>query len=88
MLQPANLHVKGPCTNITVERGYWFSSHEQWKNLFLPYYRSSTYKYIQVNNELARVWNSFEKDLPGMYGAMAGPAEDNKQDTGYFVAGI
>lgn len=23
-----------------------------------------------------------------MYGAMAGPAETNTQDTGYFVAGI
>lgn len=27
MLQPANLYVRGPCVNITVEKGYWFSSH-------------------------------------------------------------
>lgn len=35
---------------ITVERGYTFSTHEQWKNLFLPYYLSLTYKRIQRNN--------------------------------------
>ena len=35
-----------------------------------------------------RTWNSVEKNLPGMYGAMAGPAENNTQDTGYFVSGI
>jgi hypothetical protein len=50
MLQPASLYVRGPCVNITVEKGYWFSSHEQWKNLFLPYSRSNTYSYIQYNN--------------------------------------
>jgi hypothetical protein len=54
----------------------------------LPYHLSPTYKLIQYNNELARVWNSFEKGIPGLYGAMSGPAENNTQDTGYFVAGI
>lgn len=34
------------------------------------------------------MWNSFEKNIPGFYGAMAGPAESNTEDTGYFVAGI
>ncbi len=43
---------------------------------------------MQYNNELARTWYSFESGIPGMYGAMAGPAETNEQDTGYFVAGI
>jgi len=27
MLQPASLYVRGPCVNITVEKGYWFSAH-------------------------------------------------------------
>ena len=22
---------------ITVEKGWWFSAHEQWKHLFMPY---------------------------------------------------
>jgi hypothetical protein len=26
-LQPTYLHVKGPCLNITAEKGWWFSSH-------------------------------------------------------------
>lgn len=54
----------------------------------MPYNESQTYGFIQYNNELARVWNSFEKNIPGFYGAMAGPAETNTEDTGYFVAGI
>jgi hypothetical protein len=54
----------------------------------LPYYLSPTYKRIQHNNERARTWHSVDINIPGMYGAMAGPAEKNTEDTGYFVAGI
>lgn len=43
---------------------------------------------MEYNSEKARTWNSAIKRLPGMYGAMAGPAEDNTEDTGYFVTGI
>jgi hypothetical protein len=36
--------------NITVEKGWWFSAHEQWKNLFMPYNDVPIYKKIQMNN--------------------------------------
>ena len=26
--------------------------------------------------------------IPGMYGALTGPADTNTQDTGYFITGI
>jgi hypothetical protein len=67
-----------------VEKGFWFSAHEQWKNLFMPYYLSPTYKRIQWNNERARIWHSADKNIPGLYASMAGPAETNTEDTGYF----
>jgi hypothetical protein len=37
-------------SKITVERGWWFSSHEQWKLLFMPYKLSPTFKRVQLNN--------------------------------------
>ena len=88
-LQSVDYVVKSlPGKSITVERGFWFSSHEQWKLLFLPYYTSQTYKTIQLNNEKARSWHSVDNSLPGMFGCQAGPAEDNTEDTGYFCSGI
>lgn len=49
-LQSAELTVDSKKTSITVEKGWWFSSHEQWKLLFLPYHLSPTYKRVMINN--------------------------------------
>lgn len=57
-LQSVEYEVPSRDAKITVEKGFWFSSHEQWKLLFLPYRLSSTYKRIQANNERARTWHS------------------------------
>lgn len=70
--------------SLTVEKGFWFSAHEQWKNLFLPYYLSPTYKQLRDNSEKVRIWNSIDKKIPGLYASMSGPASTNAQDTGYF----
>lgn len=73
---------------VTVERGFWFSSHEQWKVLFMPYGLSSTFLRIRANNERARSWHSADNSIPGLYGCQAGPAETNTEDTGYYCSGI
>lgn len=46
MLQSVDYFVKSKGVNITVEKGYFYSSHEAWKNIFMPYYVSPTYRRI------------------------------------------
>jgi len=36
-LQPVDYWVQQMHANITVQRGFWFSAHEQWKYMVLPY---------------------------------------------------
>lgn len=43
-LKAVNYTIKSLNKNITVEQGFWYSSHEQWKRLFLPYSLSTTYR--------------------------------------------
>lgn len=83
-LQAVNYTTKANVT-ITVERGFWFSAHEQWKNLFLPYQLSSTYRRVFRNNERARTWNSRDKGVPGLYAAVTGTAYSNKDSLKYYA---
>jgi hypothetical protein len=43
---------------ITVQEGFWFSSHEQWKVLQMPYYDDPLVKRLFVNAERVRTCNS------------------------------
>ncbi|EGD75802.1 hypothetical protein PTSG_07920 [Salpingoeca rosetta] len=52
---------------ITVQRGFWFSSHEQWKLLMLPYLHLQRVARVFANCERARTVNSAEKRIPGLY---------------------
>lgn len=61
--QDANI---GP---ITVQKGYWFSSHEQWKVLEMPYYDIPLVKELFTNAEIARTCNSAAQD--GIYDEFA-----------------
>ncbi len=36
-LVSVDYHVEELNKNITVQKGWWFSAHENWKYLFLPY---------------------------------------------------
>ena len=37
--------------NITVQQGHWFSSHEQWKFMYLPYNDVQVHKRVFMNGE-------------------------------------
>lgn len=50
---------------ITVQRGWWFSSHEQWKFLELPYLDVPISKRVFINGEKVRTINSNAKKIPG-----------------------
>ena len=50
-----------------VQQGFWFSSHEQWKYVFLPYTLIKVQKTIFQNGERARAWHSAMHSIPGLY---------------------
>jgi hypothetical protein len=75
-----------PNTNetITVQKGWWFSSHEQWKYMFLPYLQTDIHKRLFLNNERARTWNSWARNIPGLYAATNGPIYSDAQNMDYY----
>lgn len=57
--------------NITVQRGYWFSAHEQWKYLELPYLDVPLHLRLFRNCERARVQNSADHNIPGLFASVS-----------------
>ncbi|CEJ94702.1 hypothetical protein VHEMI10219 [[Torrubiella] hemipterigena] len=55
---------------ITVEQGYWFSAHEPWKVLELPYFDVDIIKRIHHNMERARTCNSAVTKTPGLFASV------------------
>ncbi|XP_044718999.1 GPI anchored protein [Hirsutella rhossiliensis] len=75
---------------ITVEQGHWFSSHELWKVLELPYYDVDIVRRLYHNAERARTCNSVLTRVPGLF-ASVNNSTDPESDTimGYISpAGI
>jgi len=61
---------------ITVERGYWFSSHEQWKFMELPYFDVDIANRVYLNGERARSHFSWQKNFPGMFAAVTNVSDE------------
>lgn len=80
---------KGGVGPITVQEGFWFSSHEQWKVMEMPYYDVDIVKRVYTNAERARTCNSVVKDIPGMYASVNNVTNKQGQIIGYISnAGI
>lgn len=66
-------------TNITVQRGYWYSSHEQWKLSLMPYMDVPLLMRVFSNTEKVRTVHSMEKNIAGMFACVndvvAGPRQ-------------
>jgi hypothetical protein len=61
-----------PDGSITVQRGWWFSSHEQWKYLALPYLSGSLInRRVFLNGERARVRNSDNLNVCGLHASVS-----------------
>ena len=71
MLKPANLTVRDGQV-ITVQRGFWYSAHENWKIAFLPYDDVDIAARVFRNCERARTYYSSERKIPGMYACVNG----------------
>ncbi|KFZ20061.1 hypothetical protein V501_00321 [Pseudogymnoascus sp. VKM F-4519 (FW-2642)] len=58
---------KGP---VTVLQGYWFSAHEPWKVLEMPYFDVDIVKQVYRNGEVVRTCHSAANKIPGMYASV------------------
>ncbi|TFK35374.1 hypothetical protein BDQ12DRAFT_635257 [Crucibulum laeve] len=75
--------------SITVQKGFWFSSHENWGWMQLPYTDIPLMKTLFANMEKARTCNSQAKKIPGMYASINNSTDSNGQIIGYISnAGI
>eukprot|EP00930_Biecheleria_cincta_P034732 TRINITY_DN23967_c0_g1_i1.p1 TRINITY_DN23967_c0_g1~~TRINITY_DN23967_c0_g1_i1.p1 ORF type:complete len:666 (+),score=135.99 TRINITY_DN23967_c0_g1_i1:125-1999(+) len=73
--------------NISIQQGFWFSSHEQWKTLQLPYLDLPLVKQIFANGELARLHHSLAQEIPGIFASChAPPGKFCGKDGGYCSA--
>lgn len=87
MLQSVDLPVmtaSGNKVNITVQRGFWFSAHEQWKYLMLPYNHSLTNWRVFLNGERARTWYATSVSAPGLWASVNGPVPTNTAAFPYY----
>jgi hypothetical protein len=68
-LQKVDYKIRDSNKKITVQQGFWFSTHEQWKTLLLPYVNNLdlplVHKLFQ-NAEKARTWDAVSNHLPGL----------------------
>ncbi|KAI2760410.1 CAZyme family GH162 [Penicillium roqueforti] len=75
---------------ITVQKGFWFSSHETWKVMEMPYYDIDIVRRLFKNAERVRTCNSVATKLPGMFASVNNITDPSIGDvTGYISnAGI
>lgn len=75
--------------NITVQKGFWFSAHENWGWMQLPYTDIPFMKGLYTNMERARTCDSHAKGLPGMFASINNSTDQNGEIIGYISnAGI
>ncbi|GFG10024.1 hypothetical protein IFM5058_04716 [Aspergillus udagawae] len=83
-LQSVDYHI-GHVGPITVQKGYWFSSHEQWKVLEMPYYDVDIIRRVFKNAERVRTCNSVVTKTPGMFASVNNITDPATGDvTGYI----
>jgi len=72
--------------DIVVEQGYWYSSHEKWKYLVLPYRDIPVNSRVFMNGERARLINSIENKIPGLYASVTLPTRKDNYSPDYASA--
>ncbi|CAF0990223.1 unnamed protein product [Rotaria sp. Silwood1] len=71
---------------VTVQRGFWFSSHEQWKYFYLPYRDIDLQNRLFTNGEKVRVYHSAQNYIPGLYASVASDAKPGTYQVDYWSA--
>lgn len=67
LFQTVNFTLHGD-VKVTVQKGWWFSTHEQWKALLMPYLSDDLpmVKKVFHNAEIARTWDAVLSHSPGL----------------------
>lgn len=73
---------------ISYQVGHWFSSHEQWKYLVLPYQGTSISNRVFLNTEKARTWHSSVNEIPGLFASVNSVVTCNSNPDYVFDLGI
>ena len=71
---------------VTVQRGFWFSSHEQWKYFYLPYRDIDLQNRLFINGEKVRVYDSAQNRVPGLFASVASDAKPGTYQVDYWSA--
>lgn len=71
---------------VTVQQGYWFSSHEQWKYFYLPYQDIDLQRRLFFSGEKVRVYHSSVYGIPGLYASVASSAPVGTYNVDYYSA--
>lgn len=71
---------------ITVRRGFWYSVHEMWNFLVLPYLDDPLVARVFKNGEKARSWYSAENGIPGLMASVNEPVSGNV--TGRYLSDV
>lgn len=56
--------------SIAVQRGFWFSAHEQWKVALLPYLDVPLAAAVFRNGEVARTFDAASASVPGLFASV------------------
>ena len=70
---------------LTVQQGWWMSSHEQWKTWTLPYFDIPVAKRVFRNGEAARAIHSASNGIPGMFASVANTLKPSCPTYGGYV---
>ena len=71
-----------PSQPLLVQRGWWFSAHEQWKTLMLPYTDVPVAKAVFESGEHARLHYSAAHGLPGLLASTNTPGGNYLSNAG------
>ncbi|KXN83534.1 hypothetical protein AN958_01243 [Leucoagaricus sp. SymC.cos] len=77
--------------NVTVQKGFWFSAHENWGWMQLPYIDVplmndvNAFKDLYINMEHARTCDSQAKGLPGMFASINNSTDQNGEIIGLIT---
>jgi len=71
---------------IDVEKGWWFSSHEKWKYMILPYNDIPINRRVFMNGEKARVHFSRDQGYGGLFASVTNVSLPGNYDPNYISA--
>lgn len=66
-----------PTGPLTVQQGHWYSAHEQWKYMVLPYVDDSIARQIFLNSEKARTMDAVQNRRPGLLASVHDVVQGN-----------